>query len=115
MQAGVWDVDGTGMQAIDDPQVDLGIRKATLSPFWLEAFGEYLLPAFSVFLVTVQYADSWLSLDCAEGHQLCLKRGSGYIVRDGALYLVALLNLQRALREMRSGEAGAYGMQAYDC
>lgn len=27
MQAGVWDVDGTGMQAIEDPEVDLGIRK----------------------------------------------------------------------------------------
>ena len=27
MQAGVWDVDGTGMQAIEDPDVDLGIRK----------------------------------------------------------------------------------------
>ena len=26
-QAGVWDVDGTGMQAVDDPEVDLGIRK----------------------------------------------------------------------------------------
>ncbi|CAL5228138.1 g11217 [Coccomyxa viridis] len=25
--AGVWDVDGTGMQAVDDPEVDLGIRK----------------------------------------------------------------------------------------
>ncbi|BDA48335.1 hypothetical protein COCOBI_12-0110 [Coccomyxa sp. Obi] len=25
--AGVWDVDGTGMQAIEDPDVDLGIRK----------------------------------------------------------------------------------------
>ena len=27
VQAGVWDVDGTGMQAINDPEVDLGIRK----------------------------------------------------------------------------------------
>ena len=27
MQAGVWDVDGTGMQDIKDPEVDLGIRK----------------------------------------------------------------------------------------
>lgn len=27
LQAGVWDVDGTGMQNIDDPEVDLGIRK----------------------------------------------------------------------------------------
>ena len=26
-QAGVWDVDGTGMWAIEDPEVDLGIRK----------------------------------------------------------------------------------------
>ena len=27
LQAGVWDVDGTGMWAIEDPEVDLGIRK----------------------------------------------------------------------------------------
>ena len=27
VQASVWDVDGTGMQFIDDPEVDLGIRK----------------------------------------------------------------------------------------
>lgn len=27
-QASVWDVDGTGMQFIEDPDVDLGIRKA---------------------------------------------------------------------------------------
>ena len=31
MQAGVWDVDGTGMQAVDDPEVDLGIRKVSAS------------------------------------------------------------------------------------
>ena len=31
MQAGVWDVDGTGMQAVDDPEVDLGIRKVGAS------------------------------------------------------------------------------------
>ena len=31
MQAGVWDVDGTGMQAVDDPEVDLGIRKVSMS------------------------------------------------------------------------------------
>ncbi|KAK9917151.1 hypothetical protein WJX75_001340 [Coccomyxa subellipsoidea] len=29
--AGVWDVDGTGMQNIDDPEVDLGIRKKVIS------------------------------------------------------------------------------------
>ncbi|EIE27820.1 hypothetical protein COCSUDRAFT_55800 [Coccomyxa subellipsoidea C-169] len=29
--AGVWDVDGTGMQAINDPEVDLGIRKKVIS------------------------------------------------------------------------------------
>ncbi len=33
LQAGVWDVDGTGMWAIDDPEVDLGIRKVGLPPF----------------------------------------------------------------------------------
>jgi len=32
MQAGVWDVDGTGMQAIEDPEVDLGIRKVGQFP-----------------------------------------------------------------------------------
>ena len=32
MQAGVWDVDGTGMQAVDDPEVDLGIRKVSAFP-----------------------------------------------------------------------------------
>ncbi len=32
VQAGVWDIDGTGMQAIEDPDVDLGIRKVLLSP-----------------------------------------------------------------------------------
>ena len=31
VQAGVWDVDGTGMQNIDDPEVDLGIRKVGAS------------------------------------------------------------------------------------
>ena len=34
-QAGVWDVDGTGMWAIEDPEVDLGIRKVhtSIPPF----------------------------------------------------------------------------------
>ena len=27
LQASIWDVDGTGMQFIEDPDVDLGIRK----------------------------------------------------------------------------------------
>ena len=30
LQAGVWEVDGTGMWAIEDPEVDLGIRKVGL-------------------------------------------------------------------------------------
>ena len=29
VQASVWDVDGTGMQFVDDPEVDLGIRKVS--------------------------------------------------------------------------------------
>ena len=36
-QASVWDVDGTGMQFVEDPDVDLGIRKARSVPLWWRA------------------------------------------------------------------------------
>lgn len=43
MQAGVWDVDGTGMQAVDDPEVDLGIRKVGVADMVQFLAGQYAL------------------------------------------------------------------------
>jgi hypothetical protein len=102
LQAGVWDVDGTGMQNIDDPEVDLGIRKVTYQlvlPLCRMLGSTCLLQRILIFLhcTLERLLTCHLCSDLAEGHQLCLHWSCGYTICDGALHLVALLNYQREL------------------
>ena len=102
LQAGVWDVDGTGMQNIDDPEVDLGIRKVT---YQLVLFSCLMVGSTSLLQRILSFLQCTLErllmchlcLDLAEGHQLCLLWSCGYTICDGALHLVALLIFQREL------------------
>ncbi len=91
------------MQAINDPEVDLGIRKVN-HQYDLQIVlitNRYIVSCTTVnvsahsFSLLGRFADVQLCVGLAEGHQLCLERGSGYFVRDGALHPVALLEAHK--------------------
>lgn len=102
VQASVWDVDGTGMQFVDDPEVDLGIRKVRCCIYsmlrmyvvlgrlqcrWCMAC---VLPCWvPVAHSVIQFA--YVGGGDAESGVWRVSWGCGHSVRDGAIHFVALL------------------------